>query len=250
MKHIFYFALFTMILSSPMVEAEEAGPASSASSGFHYFPEVKTIFPIFLGAGVGVSFQEHFELDALYGVTPKPYYETIGSTAASLGGNAVYKNVIESAFQNNSLWRVGIKYNFNETKRGWHMGLAYSKLTASGKAGIDSVLSAATGLDYTQLKNALAAAGKSTLVDMDSVLNIGEIQTGYTWEILTNFTVRATLGVAKVLSSDVKLKTGLANFEATNAGKTLMSNSENELESIIDQYGITPTLGLSFSYVF
>lgn len=231
-----------------MASADE--PESSSSNGFHYFPEVKTIFPIFLGAGLGVSFQEHFELDVLYGVTPKPYYETIGSTAASLGGNPAYKDVIESAFQNNSLWRVGIQYNFSETKRGWHMGVAYSRLTSSGKAGIDSVLAAATGLDYTQLKNALTVAGKSTLVDMNSELNIGEIQAGYNWEIATNVTLAATLGVAKVLSSDVQLKTGLTNFEATNAGKTLMTNSETELESIINEYGVSPTLGLLFSYVF
>ena len=199
---------------------------------------------------MGVSLQEHFLLDILYGVTPKPYYETIGSTAASLGGNAAYKNVIESAFQNNSLWRVGFTYNFNQTKRGWHVGLAYSRLKASGKAGIDSVLSAATGLDYSQLKNALAAVGKSNQVDMDSFLNIGEIQIGYDWEILTNLTLGTTLGVAKVLSSDVELKTGLTNFEATNAGKTLMASSETELESIVDQYGLTPTIGLAFRYLF
>lgn len=248
MKQLLPIFLFTVFLVFGSLAKADEG--SSLSPDFHYFPEVKTIFPVFLGAGVGVSFQEHFEFDVLYGITPKPYYETIGSVAASLGGNTAYKDVIESAFQNNSLWRIGAKYNFSETKKGWHVSLAYSRLTSSGQAEIDSVLAAATGLDYTQLKNALAAAGRSTMVDMSATLNIGEIQAGYTWEIASNVTLGAALGVAKILSNDVKLKTGLSNFEATNVGKTLITSSESELESIINQYGTSPTVGVAFAYVF
>lgn len=223
---------------------------SSASSDFQFYPEVKTVVPVFLGFGAGMSYQDHFEIDFAYGLTPKPYYQTIGSVAATLSGNSAYKDVIESAFQNNSLWRIGMKYNFTSSKKGWSLGLAFSRLKSSGKAGIDKVLQAATGQDYTTLKNLLTSAGRSTEVDMDGTLTIGEIQAGYTWELNPHLSLAAALGVGKVLNSDIHLKTGLTAFESTPAGNSLMRSSEDDLESIIDEYGISPTLGINLNYVF
>ena len=230
--------------------AQEDGVATLPTKRFVYYPRIKTSLPLFLGAGLGVSVEQQFRLELLYGLTPRPYYEVIGSTAAWLGDNAAYGAVIEAAFQNNSIWHLAAEYSFSKEIGGWSMGMAYLNLQASGRAGIDSVLSAATGLDYTQLANLLIAAGRSSEVNMYSNLHIVEVYGGYSWVISPQITIGWSLGIAKVLGSQLELQTGLPNFEASNLGKNLIAASESELEAILDQYGMTPTLGLQCKYTF
>lgn len=249
MQQLCFFIILIFVTSAPFVKVQASENLSSPDE-IMISPKVETIFPLFLGAGAGVTFQRQLQLNLLYGLTPRPYYEVIGSTAASLGDNSAYADVIESAFQNNSIWRVGAKYHFDDLERGWHIGLAYMRLNSKGEADIDTVLTAATGLNYTLLKTALAARGRSTLIDLGAGLNIGEIHGGYTWKLGKSLTLSTELGIAKILTSEIELETGLDDFEETNAGRTLIETSESELESILNKYGITPTIALAISYLF
>lgn len=217
---------------------------------FSFLPEIKTVFPTFIGIGPSVAIGPHFQIEALFGFTPRAYYQTIGEMAAKIGGNSGYKDVIEAAFQNNSLWRVGLQYNFNEIQQGWRLGAAFSRLSSSGDAEIDEVLETTTGNDYSHLKSLLIAAGRDTKVDIKSELNIVEVYAGYAWILHRGFYFSVQAGLAKVISSSIDLSTGLPNFERTQAGKNLISSSESDLESIVNQYGISPIVDLTMAYLF
>ena len=170
--------------------------------------------------------------------------------AANFSGNAAYKDVVEAAFQNNTLTRVDLSYQFSDHQSGWSAGSAVSRLHASGRAEIDSVLAAGTGNVFTGLINLLIAAGKDTKVDMTTTINIGEIFFAYRWNAPSHLVVKGIFGVAKVLSADVSIKTDMPNFESSNAGKKLISNTESDIEDIIVQYGLSPTVGAQLSYFF
>lgn len=225
-------------------------PVKETSKNFKFYPTATTLFPVFAGGGLGLIFKDSLDLRVQYGITPEIYYQVIGDVAASQGGNNAYKDVIESAFQNNTLFKIDGDYYFGSTQSGWLIGGAYSFLQSKGQAGIDQVLTAATKRDYTGLKTLLTLAGRSNQVDIETTLDIVEIHLGYNWSPYPNFIVSTTLGVAKVFAGEIKLKTGLANFESTQAGNTLMRQSETDLENIIIDYGISPTVGLNLFYTF
>jgi hypothetical protein len=253
MKIRYIFLSAVVLFHVVHAQASEEGEATAGTSfwsSFRLTPQIETRFPTFLGAGGALHFQDRIKLDLQYGLVPTPYYRVIANQAARSSGNSSYKDVIEAAFQNNAVLRFGATYFFGQNEAGWRFGVAYSMLSSSGKAGIDQVLKAATGSDYTQLKNLLTAAGRSTLVDMNSLLGIAEAEVGYAWNVRKNITLVASLGVAKVTSADVLLKTGLPNFEASNAGNSLLRSTESEIESITLKYGVSPTLGLGAQYNF
>lgn len=251
MKALIIGLVLTNVLAAWRARAEEASvELETTPSVLRYGPQIKTVFPIFLGAGGSLTLWDRVESELLFGVTPRLYYESIGAVAATWGGNSAYRDVIEAAFRNNSMWRFGLQYDFESVRSGWRVGLAYSRLRSSGYAGIDTVLSAATGLDFSILKSALAAAGVNIVVAMNSSLDIGEVHGGYAWTLAEGVILEFAFGVTKVISNKVKLSTGLSAFEATRVGRTLISNAEKELESIINQYGISPTGAVSVSYQF
>jgi hypothetical protein len=242
--------------TSAMAEPQDAddlaesspSPSSSSARTLTLSPKLGSVFPIFFGGGAEITVKNHYQIDLEGGFTPKPYASAIGSAAASLGGNAAYKDVAEAAFQNNSLVRLGARYCFRDPATGWRVGLFASRLTSSGKAAIDQVLAAATGNTYTNLKTLLTAAGRSTDVDMTATLTIGEFEGSYGWTLGRGFFGNASFGVAKVLDSTVALKTGLTNFEASAAGSSLLRTTESDLRSILIQYGLSPTVGFTVGY--
>lgn len=246
-KKICHLILVFLILSL-QAQAEEA--AAATDSGFKFYGAASTVFPVFVGAGLGVIYKNTFDLRLSYGLTPEPYYKVIGEVAASQGDNDAYKDVISAAFKNNSLIKIDTDFYFNSPESGWLVGGSYAILKSNGQAEIDRVLAAANGKDYTTLKNLLNAAGKSTQIDMDSNLNILEIHFGYNWNPYTNLILSTTVGVAKIIESEVSLKTGLPNFEASQIGNNLMRQSESDLEAIIKDYGVSPTLGFNLLYTF
>lgn len=206
--------------------------------------------PLFIGAGGGYSFNENIQAGLMYGVTPEPFYSMIGEVAASYGGNGSYRDVVEAAFQNNSLWRLSSTYNLNNRNSGFHFTVAGSVLEASGDAEINSVLSASTGRDYSTLIALLIAAGRSSKVHIDSTLQILEMQVSYSWSYNQNWVLDVGGGFLKVLSSDVHLKSGLSNYESSPSGNAQMRASESDIESIIEENGLSPTAGVQLKYLF
>lgn len=220
------------------------------SSPVEFYGKAETVFPLFVGAGVGVNIIESFDISLLYGLTPEPYTQVIGEAASQFGGNSAYKDVVEAAFKNNKLFRAEGSYFFDNSRTGWLAGGAFSYLTANGKAGIDRVLTAATGKDYSTLRQGLILAGKNPEVDIDTKMMIIDVRGGYSWDITHSFILKASVGVAKVVWSEVSLKSGLAGFESTAYGNNLMRSAESDVQSIINDNGISPTLGVEATYIF
>ncbi len=213
-------------------------------------PFVTTVVPTALGGGLEVLFGGKWEFGVLYGSTPEPYAQWIGEAANEFGDNSAYGGVIEAAFQDNSLVRIHGAYHFRGTPSGWAIALGVSQLKAKGDAEIDEVLAAATGYDFSALKALLILAGRPTTVELESELILAELSSQYTWVLGSHFLVSAQLGIGKVLSADLEIQTGLPAFENSNAGQKFLSSNESELEDIVIEYGLAPTLGIKVAYEF
>jgi hypothetical protein len=237
--------LFAALFSSAL-QASESEKASSPV----FYPEFVTSFPIATAVGAAYTPSEKIKLTASYGLVPEPYSNFIAEAVSGISGNAEYEDVIKAAFQNNSLWRIAAGYSPESNHAGWHFIISGTVLNSSGQANIDEVMGASSDNDFTFLKNLLIASGRSAVVDMNAMLQILEFQTGYTWKYSEKFQVDVTFGVAKVIGSDVTYKTNLQSFENSTAGKNLIRSSESDTESVLEQYGITPTLGLAANYFF
>lgn len=226
------------------------GGQSFAASDFSFAPYVETTFPVSASVGGSLIFKDKFSLGAGVGVMPSAYATAIGAVAAHYGSNSGYKDLVESAFQNNSLLRVHGSYFFNTIKSGWSIGMAYDHLNTSGKADIDTVLEATTGNDFTNLKNLLTAAGRSTNVDLSGKIHMLELWLARTSELSKDLSLAFSVGVVKIIATDTEISTGLKNFESSAVGSALLSDTEEELNQILIDYGLSPTIGLSVNYFF
>lgn len=222
--------------------------ALTTTQAFEIKPEVSTTAPLFLGIGASMEFTLNWGLDLQFGFAPEVYTDAIASYVADSSGNSSYDEVIKAAFKNNQMWKIGASYKIDEAP-GWKAAAAIYGVNSSGSAGVDKVLGAATGRDYTNLKSFLIAAGKDPNVQMKTDLKIFEISGIYTWNY-SDWNIEGQLGLAKVAQAEINLKTRLPNFEASANGKALLRGSEADMEDIIEEYGITPVIGISANYHF
>jgi hypothetical protein len=216
---------------------------------YPFYAEAVADVPLFAAAGAGFSFNDHFQTDLVYGIMPQPFSQLIGQVAASAGGNDNYGNLVEDALENNSLFRLSGTYNTDNRNTGWHFTVGGIILNSSGEADA-SEISRAFGNDYSTLISLLIAAGQSTKVHMDSTLQIFQAQVSYSWLVRENIILDLNGGFLKVINSDVSLHTGLPGYESTPQGRALISSSENSIESMIEEYGLSPTGGVQLKYLF
>lgn len=210
---------------------------------------VSTTFPLWIGAQAEAQIWDRLSIQVGYGTVPQLYSSAIGGVAANLGGNTAYEPLIESAFDSNTNILLGAAYRFSG-QVGWFTGMRFFITHAEGKAGISDVLQVATGRTYPVLIAALAAQGKSQVVNMNSDLFFGEIHGGYSWLIQENLGLDVGLGVIKALSQGIALSTELPNFDASAAGNTTLRQAEDDVEGIIAKYGISPTITVGLKYWF
>jgi hypothetical protein len=218
-------------------------------SDFGIAPKLETTEPVFIGGGINFSFREKFEIGASIGRTSNTFNSDIAKMNSHVSGVPQYKSVVEAAFQKNKITKYHIQYNLHGNT-GWRFGVSTSKLDSSGTAGIDEVLAAATGKDYTALKNFLIARHKPTDISLTTKIYLIDAYTGYSWKLINSLFVELNLGVSKVVSCKETVATGYPVFETTVAGKALMSGANGNIESIVKDYGITPTLGFEIFYKF
>jgi hypothetical protein len=223
---------------------------SFADSGASFSPYVETTFPVSVSVGGNVIFNDAFSFGLGFGVLPSTYSAAIGAFTAEYGNKNAYKDLVEAAFHDNSLIRVHGSYFFKNAKSGWSVGMAYDHINTSGTADVDTVLEATTGNDFTNLKNLLIAAGRSTDVDLSGRMHILELWLARTSEVSKNLSLVCSFGLAKIIAADTEISTGLKNFESSASGATLLSDTEKDLDKILVNYGVSPTLGLSVNYIF
>jgi hypothetical protein len=265
MKNIITALIFLCVQSSfskdvPLESPELDGPSDvqsgSPSNEKHSDKYVEigvkaeSVFPIFLGPSLTLTLGKHFETALGFGLTPEAYYNVIADVSASMGGNSAYADVIRAAFKNNSMVKISGLYKWAPQAPGWFFGAGANQLKSKGDADIDTVLTAATGRDYSELKSLLTILGRSTKVDLTSDLLIVELFGGYIWPLTSTSEFKLGFGVAKIVDAKVKLATGLSSFESSAAGKNLLSQSESDLVQIIKDNGISPTILVNFDYFF
>lgn len=243
-----FFILIALSIFS--IYAWSAPEKPTSPSAVQIYGKAETVFPLFVGAGLGLQVLEQFDFSVMYGLTPQPYYDVIGEVAASFGNKSAYKDVVVAAFQNNSLIRAQGDYFFETSRTGWLAGGGFSYLMANGKAGVDRVLTVATGRDYSGLRQALIAAGRNLEVDMDSKIMVIDLRGGYMWDLGNDFTVKGTAGFAKVISSEVTLKSGLPGYDSTAYGNSQMRTAESDIQSILNENAFSPTIGVEVRYLF
>lgn len=200
-----------------------------------------TSLPTWMGVDLGYAFlnwQVHFGV----GYIPASYAKLIGSSAASLGGNSAYSEVIQAALRNNSLIKFGALYRFDKNA-GWFVGLDYVTAKSSGEADISTVLEAATGRSFTTLKTALSAAGRSSVVNLESNLDLISGTGGYAWQLKEKIYLSCVFGMEKIIGQKVKMTTGLTTFENTAVGQSLIKSAQSDLEAILAAYGFSPFVG-------
>jgi hypothetical protein len=214
------------------------------------YAEAVVDVPLFVAAGGGYSFNEHLQTDLVYGVMPGAFSSLIGQVAASSAGNDNYQNLVEDALEDNSMFRLAGTYNLDNRNSGWHFSIAGILLNSSGDADANEISRAFGGRDYSTLLTLLIASGRNTNVHMDTTLQIFEGQVSYSWKIKEYLILDFSGGLLKVINSDVSLHTGLSNYENTQQGRDLIKASENDIESMIEQYGLSPSGGVALKYYF
>ncbi|WP_373999590.1 hypothetical protein [Bdellovibrio bacteriovorus] len=232
-----YFLLILFLLGSPLAKAQ---------SDIHLSPEIITVFPTFVGAGLNLKVYEYLEFSVAYGNVPVLYYNTIADIISS---DDAQRRVINAAFKNNRVLRAALQYNI-QGDVGWHIGMTAAQLNAEGSADIDEVLHAATGDDYTLLKDLLIALGRDPSVNMDSELMILGLHAGYTWLLGDHLYVKASMGAVKVMGSKISISTGVPEFDSIYPGHAVISAAEGDLEDNVNESGLSPTLGLTLTWQF
>ncbi len=243
----------TPVKSGPAAVAnEETTDAKTAETHrtFQFVPQVATVFPTFIGGGAAVALFDTYEMNFLYGVTPKLYHETIANVAADMATRPSYEGIVNTAFDNNSLIRSAFLYNFKAARQGWNAGFAFSLLKADGIAQLKDVDESSDSSGLAALIALLIGSGEDPTIQLKSELFIAELNFGYKWLIAKKFSLGASLGVAKVLSAKMDLSTALPNYDSSDEGEKTLGEAENDLEDVVVDYGITPTLGLSIAYGF
>ncbi len=236
--------------SNPAATPPAAVATSESPRTFRFEPQLATVFPTFIGAGAGVAFREHYELNVLYGVTPQLYHETIAKVAADIAGEPSYEGIVNTAFNNNSVLRSAFQYNFGSVNKGWTSGFAFSLFHADGVAQLKDVAESSNSSGLAALLALLIGAGKDPTVELKSELFIAELNFGYRWPLTKKLSLGANLGVAKVVSAEMQLSTELPNYDSSAQGKKTLRETESDLETVVEKYGITPTLGLGLCYIF
>lgn len=240
------------IIATFLISANAIGSAQEADAPAPVFQGgvgAKTVFPLFLGVEANALLTNQFEIGLGLGFTPGFYSSTIGSVAASISNNAKYKNLVEAAMSSSSAIRLHLQYNFRG-RGGWRLGLAGSRMSTEGTASIDSVLGATSGNDFTNLKNLLTAAGKSTDVTMGTSMLSLELYGGYSFQVTDNMHLSITAGFLKLFAPSVTLTTALPDFNASTSGKALLNDTESDIETILRDYGYSPTAALGLVYWF
>lgn len=223
---------------------------SDAPRAFQFAPQIATVFPTFIGGGAALSLFGHYELNLMYGVTPELYHEAISKVAADVAGEPSYEGIVNTAFDNNSVVRSGFLYNFRSALSGWNAGFAFSLLKADGIAQLEDVAESSNSSGLAALLALLLGANKDPSIQLKSELFVAELNLGYKWQLAQSLSLGTNLGVAKVMSAEMELSTELPNYDNSAQGKKTLRETEADLEEVVVDYGITPTLAFTIAYYF
>lgn len=211
----------------------------------------RTIFPLYAGAGVQLHASPQLRLGLDFGTTPDPYSEAIGSVASGLMGKDEFKSTIKAAFEDSSLYRVYLRYNFSEENTGWGVEFGLAQIAAEGEQKVADVAKAANlEQDFRSVESIIAAAGYRPYVNMKTKMLTLDILATYHYELKPNLQMNFGGGFAKVIGAEVDLSTDVDQFDSSRLGIALLNLGETELSDGIEDYGLSPLLSIEIAYQF
>ncbi len=210
---------------------------------------LETSFPTQASLGVSMRSTSGVIVFAGLGILPSTYSQAIGSFTASSSGNGGYQNLVEDALEKNWLLHLKSQYHFSSKKR-WFIGTSLIYLESQGSSSLTNTLAVATGRDYTILQNLLNLANKEDKITLDGEMFIGEIYGGYRVPLGGQLHLFASFGFSFVLQVDTDMTTELPNFDASSFGSSLLNDSESDLEAVVLEYGLAPSISLGLQYWF
>ncbi len=227
----------------PVVEKQWSPP-------WTFKPFLETQAPFYAGLGGAVVWRNQLDLRLGIGTVPQPYSAIIGETAAYYGDNPAYSEAIQDAFENNWALRGQVEYGFSQHPSRWFLAFGATRIQTEGRSDIPTVVQAVTGEDFSNLINLLRLAGRSTDVNIDGHVVILDLSLGRYIPLNDQWAFKINVGVAKVVDAETEMSTELPAFDSSPGGQNLINATESDLEQILLDYGVSPTLGLSLNYQF
>lgn len=254
-KFILALTCLGLLVASPSLQAQEPSldpppPPLQEETPLRWSARASTAFPFFAGVGGAIEHRAtglEFGIDL--GAEPPLYSDRIADLVANVSDRDDYGALVRSAFDANWLLRVGLGWR-PSGREGFSFAAGWSLMQTRGLTGIDDVLAAVTGRDFSTLTAALAAAGRDPRVQLETTLSILELNVEYAWALDDRWSIGTGLGFGKIIGSSASLQTGLPRFEASRAGSALLRGSEDDLEAILVDYGYLPSIRLALTYSF
>lgn len=250
---ISYIVLLAQILIVPRLMAQDPEPLPDENwDGAPLVSvEARTIFPLYIGAGLQLHASPQLRIGLDFGKTPGTYAEAMGSAGSRLMGKSDYKPTIVAAFQDNSLYRSYIRYSFSEEVSGWAMEFGLTQIHSKGEEKVSDVARVASnGQNYKAIANTISALGYRPYVNMRTKMLLADIMAVYQWEFPHNLQFTVGAGLAKITGAEVDLSTDVPQFDSSKRGIALLSMAESDLASGIERYGLSPVLSFDVAYAF
>jgi hypothetical protein len=223
-------------------------PVESTRRSFHW--DVASRNLIFFGTGIEGGATWNSKLRASLGLYASPgfFASGFGSFSAKLAGKTEYKSIFSSVLSGQVVPMVGATYHLDRDEGFW-IGASLGYSSASGEVTLGD-LEASTGRSYTILKTALTRAGKPQEVTVSSSVIWAEVSGGYLWKIAPRWNVLAGAGVVKSIGASSTFSTQAAGFDVTPGGAALLESGQTDMDRILGQFGLSPTIALAVRYSF
>lgn len=193
--------------------------------------EAVTHAPIDMGFQLGLETPIGVRAFAGYGWVPSVYKNILISAAAEATGDPTTRTLLESGLESGSVLRVQLGIRPFE-KLGLYVDAGYARMKLSGNVSSDEL--------------AAVGARTETSYDLDSTLELWEIELGYQLMIADRVVLSAGLGLSRVFDSSTTVTPSQGPIE-----DPLVLRASGLIDEQLEKYGILPhlTLRLGFDFI-
>jgi hypothetical protein len=221
-------------------------PKAFSQTDFEWGPHAESVFPTLFGVGGDIKAWQRLETTLTLGFAPKIYTDVTGDLVSSISGDSEKKAVMQDVFSGAWALRWTAAYNFSD-EGGWHVGVGVSYYHGSSRDNIDPI-EAATLDDLSGPKSLLQQAGLSNTLNMTSSFMVAEFYGGYGWRTSPHWLINLDVGVGKILLPNIQLASDLPAYDSSPSGSDTLRTTQKDINSMLNLYGIFPTLTLSVTY--
>jgi hypothetical protein len=241
-----FVLLRVLVFASAVAYAITLPNLAFGQSSYEWGPHAESEFPTLLGVGADLKAWGWFETTLTLGLAPKLYTDLAADTISAISGDPDKKAVAQDVFAEAWALHWTGAYNFSDDG-GWHVGVGVSYYHSTSRENIDPI-EGATLDEFSGLKSLLQSSGLSNTLNITSTFMIAEIYGGYAWRTSPNWLFNVDLGAAKILLPNVQLSSDLPAYDSSASGSDTLRTTQKDINSLLNLYGIFPTLTLSVTY--